>query len=255
MQDQFVAIDVNLDGMRRKFTTAITISRQPDRVLKRIGGLVKKRAKERIRAEGPGWAPLAASTIERKPTVELVQLTRFVRSMNGRSTRIRRQGGVLGVHDQMEKFFARGQSAKTDRAAEKAFGHARRRLLVLEAIVKHYGGAAKITSLEQLVEFAEKDLAKRTLRKAGLLKGPRYRNTEAAAGLLGGLADSIGWAIEGALVRVTSRTARGWSDVHNSGGVAGHGARIPLREYLVLEESDLTFAEVVAAEELAGAFN
>lgn len=256
MLDQFVAVDVNIDGMRRKFTSAVTIAAQPERVLKRIAGLVKKRAKNRIRAGGPGWPGLATSTLARKPSVALVQLTRFIRHANGRQdSRIQRKGGVLGVHDQMEKLFARGQRAKTDKGAEKSFHKALGKLQLLEAIVKHYGAAAKLTSVEGLVAHAEKDLLTRARRKAGMIGGPRYRNTESAAGLLGGLADSIGYTVEGALARITSRTARGWSDVHNSGGVAGHGARMPKREYLYLDDADLDFAEVVAAEEVAGAFH
>jgi len=68
----------------------------------------------------------------------------------------------------------------------------------------------------------------------------RYNAAESSTRMLGGLENSITMRlIDGKRIEVFSKARIG--AIHNFGGTAGHGARIPQREFMYLADSDLDF--------------
>lgn len=70
-------------------------------------------------------------------------------------------------------------------------------------------------------------------------KAKKAAEKEVAKPILGRLRNSLGAKVSGDSVTVREGTVTHWSSVHNSGGTAGHGARIPQRTTLELTNDDV----------------
>lgn len=90
-------------------------------------------------------------------------------------------------------------------------------------------------------------------RRMMRLGGQRYRASEKSTRILGGLEDSITMRlVKGKRIEVFSKARIG--AIHNFGGTAGHGARIPKREFMFLVDSDLEFLANLLREQAVAAW-
>ena len=82
----------------------------------------------------------------------------------------------------------------------------------------------------------------------------RYAARQESTEILGGLADTIGMTLtEGDTgIRVYSKAYIG--KIHNEGGVAGHGARIPARPFLALQARDVELMVQILREHMIDAW-
>jgi hypothetical protein len=219
------SIHVEVDGLVRKLDTCAETAHQLTPALESFGKYWFKKTKDRYAAQD--FAPLAESTLEKRAQ-------RGVRTM-GRKLR--------------------ADVAKADKRARAASGDRR-------GVVAKLLGSADMTAaslgltrgqqnrLAVLAEFQKRHGAGRGERVVGktlsLKQGQSLTNRTARA-----VARSVGGPILGGLPRtlfveedvdsvtLTSRTRHGFSDVHNQGGTAGHGAHEPKRETLKADQTDL----------------
>lgn len=70
--------------------------------------------------------------------------------------------------------------------------------------------------------------------------------------ILGRLPTAVSYKASATSVTAESRVA--WSAIHEEGGVAGHGARIPARTFLWISDKLMTLAESVLERALLAAF-
>jgi phage gpG-like protein len=72
------------------------------------------------------------------------------------------------------------------------------------------------------------------------------KRTRRLTSMLGKMATAFSWKLEGTFLRVYSKIP--WAGVHQRGGTAGHGARIPQREFLWMSEaSQKTLGDLIKA--------
>jgi phage gpG-like protein len=100
------------------------------------------------------------------------------------------------------------------------------------------------------------DLAPLTLKQSVSLGDREDRAVARAVGakILGNLTHAIKVDAGRTQVTVTWKTQMKWSEVHNVGGSAGHGAKIPQREVLTIEERDLDVFGRILKQHLLLAF-
>lgn len=204
--------------------------------LKAAGAVVRARSQRRIEKQGPGWPGLAPATLERKPSVEMIELLNVIR---GKSHRGIKRRGVLSLIDRTLKAAQRVRTAKTEK--QKAHWVARARVTgtKLREIARLWQGPLKGGGINALLRLAERDLLQRARKRHGLGRGPRYSASMRSTQVLGGLVPSIRFKVSGRADQVTIRSGASFSGVHNRGGTAGHGAKIPRREFLKVEGQDL----------------
>lgn len=96
-------------------------------------------------------------------------------------------------------------------------------------------------------------LSDRERRKMLRQHARRYKATESSTRMLGNLDQTIGMKLLGhGGVRVYSSAFI--SGIHNKGGIAGHGAVIPKREFIALQDSDAQMLAQFILEELMEEF-
>lgn len=169
----------------------------------------RKKVQERFDNQGPGWPETKSGKAAPKT-----------------------QEGVKQLADEM---LTRKLKRDLERAAKKyARGKGSAKALARRyAVLKEFeriaaGGGAIATS------FADKRLEK----SVGNLRARHERATAKAQGkTLGRIASSIKSKVSETSVNVSSEIY--WSGVHNDGGTAGRGAKIPKREFLAITDDDL----------------
>lgn len=250
MPELVLTAEFEIDGYLRRlevFGDACADLKEP---LARCGGYLRGQAKHRIDAGGPGWQDLAPETVRRKMTTARLQLLEALFP--------RRRPGKMPVQRAAERLATalnRGRDAKTTRARVAAKKRAAHEGETLALYQRAFGVPAGVRDINSLIAFAEREqrrirLHGEALRAArhlpagsdararvGRIGKPRYQRSERSTQLLGGLYDSIHLRVEAKLVVVFSGPS--WSGVHNKGGQAGHGARIPERRYLKIEARDV----------------
>lgn len=117
---------------------------------------------------------------------------------------------------------------RAEKKAKKP-GTVERRLSVLAEFRRLEAGGSLDKSL--LTEKQQKSLLGRVERA----------KKDASEKMLGKVAASIKTSIKNGTLTVESKIP--WAGVHNEGGPAGHGANIPKREFLALDEEDLDVLE------------
>ncbi len=80
----------------------------------------------------------------------------------------------------------------------------------------------------------------------------RYQAQQGADRVLGNLDESLGMHVDGRKVKVYSKARIG--GIHNIGGTAGHGAKIPARPFMYIPEGAGSLFAQIVREELVGAF-
>lgn len=224
-----IRLNVNVDGVNHVFDTlALNVSDLAP-VLKKIGGYLRKKAVARYKTQG--FAPLADSTVAKR---EQRGLKALEKKLSGDVKRAADKSGK-GASNGLIAALIAGQSKtvnnKRNVLAEFRARH-RRRL----SLRSQFSGQP--LSVKQLAGLEQRE--KKAIEKS--VKRP----------ILGRLSSSLVIEVNGGTVTLASRVG-GWSDVHNSGGTAGHGAKIPKRETIRLDNEDIpVIVEMLKEHQLLG---
>lgn len=291
MAELLLTADFEVEGLVRHlevFGERCTDMREP---LARCGGYLRGRAKNRIDAEGPGWDALKPATVARKPTVAKIQLlaalfpasrpgrvrllaaagrldvargrigvAKTTRSREAAEKRAAHEGETIAMYQQQfgapagirdaaaliafaqreqRRIKTHGEALRIARAMPLAAGESIRTV--------HYRNRHGETKAYKVIENASK--ARRSVRAIGK---PRYQVSERSTRLLGGLYDSMHLMVQAKAVVVFSGPS--WSGAHNRGATVGHGAHLPKRDFLKIEENDLHTCVAIFDEYLLDAF-
>lgn len=272
-----VDLRVDLDEVEQATDALADQVGDPRRALLRAGGVIRARARRIFAAEGPGWAPLAESTLKRKLTEPQLNLLRDTgRGKTGERSVVQRiVRDAAGAEKWTHRATAIGErlakarlKGRTTAALEGKYNAALvQQRTYIDKIRKHrFSAVAAGIRPSELVAFARREVhrqkahgkilrAFRQLKRAGAQFAPeeqrrmlrqgarRYRASEDSTRILGGLANTLGLHLVGPMtVRAYSKAYI--SGIHNDGGTAGHGAQIKARPFLQLLESD---SEALAA--------
>lgn len=303
-----------VDGYVRRLDVFSDELRDPSEPLARVGGFIKSQSKKRFDSGGPGWEPLKASTIARKPTA--VAIAFFKKNRHGKSAsddvaalgkRLAKSLTMAGSAEAKSaealtiagrlstakgRRIGAGIAAKADKRRGAALAKAEAIGAELHGLVEQYGNgrAVKASDVAGLVSAAEKEQARRAKhglarlaardmpltegerrvtvkfkdnkgnertrqvivnqsnerRRVGRHGATRYRNSMQSLQLLGSLRNALHLYVDGAAVVVIA--GPGWSGVHNKGGTAGNGAKIPKREYLIINSETLAVTVAIFEE-------
>ena len=212
-------VDVDIRQLVRKVEAVSEEARDLRRVLRRMGGKLIKNAQAKV-ADGD-FAPLAASTIAHRARHGLEILERKL-GYDLRRARLRSKG-------------------------KRSRGIINREAVLAEFRARHgmVGGGEKLQRA-QLSGKQLTSLGRRTDRAVA-------RQVNKA--ILGGLPWTLKMQVGATEVIVTAKTGGEWSAVHNEGGQAGHGARIPKREFLKADDDDLKELAEILKEHFVRTFN
>lgn len=234
------SVTVNIDGIERKMNTLANTAGDLSTALKRMGGHLKARAQERYEAQS--FAPLAQSTLRARAQEGLRVLERKLETDYRKAKR-------KAFQSARDKRAPRGAIATAlarltlsdlvpERASVLSSRGVQNRLKILEEFRRRHrggeGGAA-------LSEKQAKSLGDREARAIGRQVGKP---------ILGGLSRTLVVRLDGrGSVTLWSRTFQHFSDVHNRGGSAGHGAKIPQRMTVTVDDHDIdVFIEILREE-------
>ena len=190
-------------------------------ILRRFGAYLRAKTKTRFESEGPGWAPLAQSTAHR-----------LIHSFTGKVTKsgaLRESAPLKRLRQQLRR------DVKTDRLDVRvltAFERATRSTgggALGESVRAHLRGQKYERQLTGIAKALDREHAgKRSKQKRAITKHHR---------LLGKLASTIRAVVK--KNELVVRSIVEWAGVHNEGGSAGHGADMPARTFLELEDPDV----------------
>jgi len=250
-------IRADVGGVHHLISVVVDSLKELDPVLKEFGVYLRNKAKERFRAEGPGWPQLAASTQERLAHTRTAKVTAFgkVRASSARSlvqrlqrvaSRGRGAARALSLGQKSDKHYTAlvraigaGQRAEEAAAAIGKLARAGRNL----ELVGHIRTFVPHREVKRLATALEKVVGK---TQAQLRAGQRQSATHK---LLGKIASSLQARVERG--RLVVKSAIPWAGVHNEGGAAGHGAQEPARTFLELEDDDVTVFDLLLGDHLA----
>ena len=282
MPELLLSAELEIDGYLHRLEVFGDHCADLHEPLARCGGYLRGQAKHRIEAQGPGWKALSPETVRRKMTTPKLELLSalFPRRRPGnhpvqraserrawalnrkavaRTTRAREAAEKRAAHEgETLAFYQRAFGAPAgirDVESLVAFAeHEARRMRIHgealraaramplaegeERVTVHYRNRGGEHKSYQTIENISAE--RRRVRSIGK---PRYMRSERSTHLLGGLYNSIHLRVEAKLLVVFSGPS--WSGIHNRGGVAGHGARIPERRFLIIEAADVkVFSEI-----------
>jgi hypothetical protein len=224
-------LEVNLDGLERKLDLAIDNAADLEKPLRIFGGYLRKKAVEKWKAQD--FAPLAASTIEHRTQKGLRRLERKlfrdVKRALGK-TRTAQPRGIL----------ARLLGVGSEDVGHGTSKAVLRRQAVLAEFQRRHGRTGEKGALA-----GRMDLPELSLKALISLGGREDRAVAKAVGkpILGWWQKGMKVDVQGDVVSLTAQSHRHWTEIHNEGGTAGHGAQIPKRETLKLDEHDLDVLE------------
>lgn len=265
---------LDVDGVEEGIHALIDSIKDIRAPLLRVGGKMRSRAKHAFEAGGPGWKDLDEATKRRKANLAQVQLLSNLgrgktgeRSAVERIVRDARGAEAWRAKEQalVERVKAASRAGRKTETLERRRGAASRQADERTAKIMRYRATAAAAgvggSYQQIVAFARREVTRakwhgkvlsavRKLRKAGvsLTVEERRRMTRQhqrrnlarveSTRVLGSLYDTIGFHLidDGQGVRAYSKAYIG--AIHNYGGTAGHGARIPARPFLRLTSED-----------------
>lgn len=170
----------------------------------------KAKTQERFQAEGPGWPEKKGKDSARVFSEDLVKRTA--------DSQLRRK--LFNEYQRSSRRYMRGRGSV--RAMD-------RRWAVLKEFERQAAGGvgALAASTDARLEKSVAGLRKRHERALGKARGK----------LLGRIAQSIRSKSKRYSAEVWSEVP--WSGIHNEGGVAGHGAKVPKRQFLDIDDHDL----------------
>lgn len=235
-------VRVEIDGLERKMDTLANVASDLTPALKRMGGHLKSRATERYKAQS--FAPLAQGTLEKRAQRGLQTLERKL-ERDYRKAKKRAWDTVRAKGAAPRGAIARALARMTladmveGQGAVMSTKGVQNRLKVLDEFRRRHrrgaGGAA-------LTEKQAQSLNQREARAVGKQVGKP---------ILGGLSRTLVVRLNGGgSVTLWSQTFERFSDIHNEGGTAGHGANIPARMTITVDEKDLAVFVEILKEEL-----
>ncbi len=232
---------VNTEGIDRKFDLVINKASDIDGPMRRMGAHLKQKALAKYKAQA--FQPLAASTLKERAQKGLSRMESKLQKDVGKAYK-RQNGGV-----QMQKgFLASALAAIAGEPGGALLGGQSRgvtnRLAVLSEFQRRHRKGSSV-----LMTYSGKPLS---IKQLSSLDARTERSVSKAVGkaILGRLGDSLQVTVGFGNVKLESRTSGTWSAVHNDGGEAGHGAKIPKRETLKLDEEDMRVLEELLKEHL-----
>ena len=246
---EFITFEVEASGLRRKMRLLAASAKDLRRPLARSGGLLRTKAERIFEAQGPGWEPLAESTLDLKPTERMSQ---FLATSKGGRSGVRTTASLSKRIARGERTLARSSRGRAARVMERL--QAQRAQLRDEAVWLSEGARRKFTPAT-LMEFAVREVERRRLRGLALKAAktaatpeererllrqhkPRYQASTSAHRMLGALDRTITMKlVRNQAVEIFSKAKIG--AIHNYGDVAGHGVKIPARPFMYLESVDL----------------
>ena len=216
-----LSITTNVDGLKRKLDLLVENVRDLDKPLKGFGQYLRGKSQDRFDNQGPGWPELAESTQERRKGMTAAIAGQAKTKAEARLGR--------KVQREMKRAKQRREKGKGTEAAVE------RRYLALKEFERLLSGGSSSISLTG---------DKRGMKRVAKLLERLGRAQERAEGkLLGKLASSLNVSVSKGRLVVRSKVP--WAGVHNEGGPAGHGAKVPARPFLFLEASDLEYLQVL----------
>jgi hypothetical protein len=211
---------IDASGVERKLTLLADSVKQLDPALRAFDRYLRARIRSRFEQQGPGWPPLAASTLAQRRAASMAALERKLgRDLSRRQKTYARRFDAL---DQLQV----GGFEKQRGAGLRAI---QRRLTTLSEFRRLQAGGAVDKTL-----FEGRSAEKQQASLAGRIGRAEARASEK---MLGRIASSFRSVIKGGRLTVESKIP--WAGVHNDGGTGGHGANIPARPFLFLEEGDV----------------
>jgi hypothetical protein len=223
-----VAVDVG--GAVRKLETLAVSVEDLERPLKIFGDYMKRRAMERYQAQN--FEPLAEATVHGRVKKGLASMeSKLKGDLNKAVKRSAKRRPPRGL---LERVFASGAGRGIDTALGSMSRGAKNRLAVLtEFTQRHRAGKNRMEAAadgKPLTLKMQQSLAVRTMRAVSKKVGKP---------ILGKLPETLEAQVSGAVMTLASRTTRHWTEIHNEGGQAGSGSKIPKRETVTIEDSDL----------------
>lgn len=287
-----IKMALNLDGLTNKLASLAAAAADPSVALLRCGGVVRAHAERAFEQEGPGWQRLAPATEARKITAQEIDLlakdakgksglrtvevaaralTRAMeRSDNAATEKLRAKWEkkievALANVETIEKrfqsrrlpnFAALQAYAERERARAKYHGENQRiaRKMALAdgeswGEYKYKVARGKNKGQERTGKYVvNASLERRRMRNRGKR---RYQAESGADRILGKLDKSISMKLEARRVRIFSHARIG--GIHNVGGVAGKGAKIPARPFMYIPEDGPVKFRAIVKEALTGA--
>lgn len=198
-------------------------------VLSQFSKYLRGKVKEHFEEGGPGWPALSSGT-----------KNRLQHSFTGKFTAHGklRKSAQKSILKQIEKGISKGKIPMAARSQFKAIvaGNLAGNNTALRAFgfiegkkkAKDQNAAEKIQS--KLNKLAAQTHSKRS-------EGLEKTRASGKHKLLGKLASSIKSKVTKDTLEVFSAVE--WANVHDDGGTAGHGSKIPKREFMRLDENDL----------------
>lgn len=212
-----------------KLDTIANSAEDLEPVMKVFGTYMKQRAVERYRAQN--FEPLKESTIDGRASAGLAtmesKLRRDLKKAIGRTAAQRAPRSLL------ERAFASGAGRSLDTALGMSRGAKNRLAVLTEFTQKHRKGKNRLEAAadaQPLTLKMQQSLAVRTVRAVAKKVGKP---------ILGRLPETLEVQVSGAMMTLASRTSQHFTEIHNEGGEAGSGAKIPARPTIFIEPSDL----------------
>ena len=163
MADLLLTADFEIDGWCTRlevFGESMKDLREP---LARCGGYIRGQAKRRCDEGGPGWEPLATSTVKRKPTVAKIELHEALFP--------RRRPGKVRVMDnanRIVKYQGKAALAKTTKMKERWLAKVQAEGEAIEFYQRAFGAAAGIKDTAALLAYARKEKMRQQKHGAAL---------------------------------------------------------------------------------------
>lgn len=232
-------VKINKAELERKLKTMAQNAQKPEQALRKFGAYLRKQAMEKAKAQS--FAPLAASTIEQRARSGLKKLEKkLYKDLEKARGRTKSNTAGVGLIATLMGTSNLGLTAIESKGVKN-------RLSVLAAFQQQQGfklnkAAEGRADLKSLTEKQQTSLGKRTATAVAKAVG---------APILGRLPQSLVSEVQGGVLKFGYRTRTKFSEVHNAGGTAGHGARIPKREVVPeeLSEHDAQVLEMLLKEQ------
>lgn len=215
---------VDVSAPVERFDGVAKAAQDPERILRRWSGYFRSQA-TRAAEEQAGWPPWSEATRDRYQQTRTSKITATGQIRESYAKRLtqhlqrRARQGVVGAESDLQELLRLRGGLRPDRSK-----------------------VVTSRALEQLRRGLD--------RAAAGKRGGGDRRQLARKKLLGRLPRMNASAIEGTTAKLLSRVP--WSDVHNSGGGAGHGARIPARTWLEIDDQDRIILVEIVRDTLLG---
>lgn len=228
-----LSVVVNVEGVLRTLETSALLASDLEKPLAMFGGYLRNRALARYEAQG--FQPLAEATLQARARKGLGQLEgKLQRDLDKATERARGMRSPRGLLAQLLE-----APGMTDAIVGETKGVRNRRAVLAEFQRLHVKRASK---LRQQSGFQRQVGARPLSIKQHVSLVKRIQRAVAKAmdaPILGKLPRTLVVLADGDTMQMVSATHAEFTDVHNEGGEAGHGAREPKRETVVLETHDL----------------